>query len=88
MAVPPPGRYKAADWASHEAQTSTWHSATASASVPASRFLPSLPWIKGCELRDEMTLSSSTAFGHGVYHSDRKLSEGEGLFLLGGRRSW
>lgn len=35
-----------------------------------------------CELCDEMTLSASIAFGRGVYHSNRKLSKGEGLSLL------
>lgn len=40
--------------------------------------------MKDCELRDEMTLSSSIAFDHGIYHSGRKLSEGEGLLLGGG----
>lgn len=39
--------------------------------------------MKDCELCDEMTLSSSIAFDRGVYHSGRKLSEGEGLLLLG-----
>lgn len=56
-------------------------SALASASVPASRFLPGAPalvslrdggWLGGCVMK--RTFSSPRSFGHDLYHSNINLN--------------
>lgn len=68
-----PEGYKKVGWVNHEEKASKKHPSMASASGPASRFLPGFPALSF--FHDGMIaikLASQVAFSQGVYHSNGK----------------